>query len=117
MSEKDTKSQPAKTKEDGINKGGNVRIDDRKLQEKILSGQMYVKVYSPYRNYFSDIADSISAVNDTGPFDILPGHHKFLTLLSSCELDIRTNGVAEKIKVDYGIMFVKENRVTVFLDV
>ena len=86
--------------------------------ESIPEGQMKVKVYSPFRDYFDDLSTSISGVNDTGPFDILPGHHKFLTLLSPSELDIRTpSGSAEKIKIDRGIMYVKEDRVTVFLDV
>lgn len=83
----------------------------------VPEGKMMIKVYAPFRNYFEGPANSISAVNDTGPFDILRGHHKFLTLLSPCELDIRTDEGAEKVKIDKGIMFVLEDRVTVFLDV
>jgi F0F1-type ATP synthase epsilon subunit len=92
---------------------------DKKPLEEVPDGKMMVKVYAPFRNYFEGPADSISAVNDTGPFDILPGHHKFLTLINSCELDIRTgdDNSAEKIKIEKGIMFVKEDRVVVFLDV
>jgi F0F1-type ATP synthase epsilon subunit len=80
-------------------------------------GMMRVKVYSPYQIYFNELASSISAVNDTGPFDILPGHHKFLTLLSPCELMIQAKAGEEKIKISRGVMYVKEDRVTVFLDV
>lgn len=78
---------------------------------------MRVKVYSPYQTYFDEQATSISAINDTGPFDILKGHHRFLTLLASCELSIITARGDEKIKISRGIMYVKEDRVTVFLDV
>jgi len=80
---------------------------------------MLIKVYSPFKNYYEAPASSISGVNDTGAFDILPGHHKFLTLLSPCELEIRIDGQenSEKIKIDKGIMYVKEDRVIVFLDV
>lgn len=78
---------------------------------------MKVKVYSPYQVYFNDEATSISAVNDTGPFDILKGHHRFLTLLVPCELMIIAKAGEEKIKISRGIMYVKEDRVTVFLDV
>lgn len=90
---------------------------EKEKPAKIPEGKMAIKVYAPFRNYFEGPANSISAVNDTGPFDILPGHHKFLTLLSECELDIRTDDGSEKIKIDKGVMFVKEDRVTVFLDV
>ena len=80
-------------------------------------GKMIIKVYSPYQVYFDDQATSISAINDTGPFDILPKHHRFLTLLSPCELVIAADKGEEKIKISRGIMYVKEDRVTVFLDV
>lgn len=80
-------------------------------------GKMWIKVYSPYQFYFDEQAASISAINDTGPFDILPKHHKFLTLLNPCELVIAADKGEEKIKISRGIMYVKEDRVTVFLDV
>lgn len=91
-----------------------------KSEEKIEvpEGKMLVKVYAPFKNYFEGVANSISAVNGTGPFDILPGHHKFLTLLSACDIDIRTDeGSEEKVTISMGIMYVLEDRVTVFLDV
>lgn len=90
---------------------------EKKEEVKIPAGKMFIKVYAPFRDYFEGLADSISAENDTGPFDILTGHHRFLTILSACELDIRTEKGSEKIKIDRGVMYVKEDRVTVFLDV
>lgn len=79
---------------------------------------MHIKVYSPFHIYFDDIAKSISAVNDTGPFDILPGHRNFMTLVSACELIIRTpSAQEEKIKISRAVMHVKADEVRVFLDV
>ena len=90
------------------------KTDEAPLPE----GKMHIKVYAPFHNYFEGIAESISGVNATGPFDILKGHHKFMSLLSPCELEIRESGeITEKIKIDRGVMYVKEDRVTVFLDV
>ena len=79
--------------------------------------QMYVKVYSPYKSYFDGEAESISAINATGPFDILPKHHRFMTLLLPCELLIQTQQRQEKIRISGGLMHVKADRVTVFLDI
>lgn len=105
----------------GKDKATEEVTDDKKGVEKAnpLSDptMMQIKVYSPYQVYFDDLATSISAVNDTGPFDILKGHHRFLTLLVSCELVINAVKGEEKIKISHGIMYVKEDRVTVFLDV
>ena len=91
---------------------------DTEADEKVPAGQMKIKVYAPFKNYFEGMGTSISGINPTGPFDILPGHHKFLTLLSPCELDVRTpEGTSETVKIERGIMYVKADRVTVFLDV
>lgn len=77
-----------------------------------------VKVYSPYKVYMEEAAHSISAVNATGPFDVLPGHKNFLTLLNACDIKVSTiSRGAEKITIERGIMHVRNNRVTVFLDV
>jgi len=91
----------------------------KKPEEKPPEGQMFIKVYSPFKSYYEGLGTSISAANETGPFDILTGHHRFLTLISTCEIDIKTaDGIeVEKIKIDRGIMYVKTDRVTVFLDV
>lgn len=87
-------------------------------EQKIPKDKMYVKVYAPYKNYFEGLANSISAVNDTGPFDILPGHHRFLTLLSEGDILIRDDqGQEETVSIKNGIMYVLSDKVTVFLDV
>jgi F0F1-type ATP synthase epsilon subunit len=78
---------------------------------------MYVKVYAPFNNYFDGLAESISAVNETGPFDILPKHHNFMTLLSTGDIIVRTGEREEKIAITRGIMHVKADEVRVFLDV
>jgi F0F1-type ATP synthase epsilon subunit len=80
---------------------------------------MHIKVHSAFKVYFDEEASSVSAVNDTGPFDILPHHHNFITLLSPCELVIRQNRDKDllKIRIDRGIMHVKADSVIVFLDV
>lgn len=79
---------------------------------------MAVKVYAPFKVYFEGDAVSVSAVNATGPFDILPRHHNFLCMLEPCELAIQpVDGDKKLIKVHRALMHVKANRVVVFMDV
>jgi F0F1-type ATP synthase epsilon subunit len=79
---------------------------------------VHIKIYSPFKTYFDNEAKSISAVNDTGPFDVLPKHHRFMTLLNPCDLVVRTiDGQQQKIRITRGIMHVREDNITVFLDV
>jgi F0F1-type ATP synthase epsilon subunit len=85
--------------------------------DRVEGKTMHVKVYAPFKVYFDGEATSISALNDTGNFDILPKHHNFMTLLNTGEIIVRTEGNEEKIKVIRGIMHVKADDVVVFMDV
>ncbi len=86
-------------------------------QIEIPKGKMYVKVHAPYKVYFDGIADSVSAVNDTGPFDILPRHHNFMTLIKAGDVVVRSDRGEERFTISRGIMHVKTDRAIVFLDV
>jgi hypothetical protein len=82
---------------------------------------MHVKIASPFKDYYDDSAFSISAENLTGPFDILPRHHNFMSLLNPCELVVRSakDGAnhSTRIRISGGLMHVKADAVIVFLDV
>lgn len=80
---------------------------------------MRVVVQSSRKVFFDEQATSISAVNATGAFDILPHHHNFITLIDPCELSIRRpdDPDDQRIKISGGLMHVKADLVTVFLDV
>jgi hypothetical protein len=91
-------------------------------KDKGASGlTMHVRVAAPFREYFDGQAFSVSATNLTGPFDILPQHHSFISLLTACDMEIRglVDGEQKVIKISIsgGIMHVKEDEVIVFLDV
>jgi len=78
---------------------------------------MAVKVYAPFQVYFEGDAFSVSAVNATGPFDILPKHHNFLCMLEPCMLAIKAPQGDKNIKIHRALMHVKADRVVVFMDV
>ncbi len=78
---------------------------------------MHVRVSSPFKTFFDEEAYSISGVNGSGPFDILPHHHNFISLLDPCILDIVTSKGKSRIKISGGIMHVKADQVVVFLNV
>lgn len=78
---------------------------------------MAVKVYAPFKVYFEGEALSVSAINGTGPFDVLPKHHNFLCMLVPCTLVVQSADGPQSIKVNRALMHVKANRVVVFMDV
>lgn len=92
----------------------NKPIEEKQLDDSKIN----VKIYSPFKVYFNEPALSVSAENDTGPFDILPKHHRFMTLLNAGDLTVRkVQGGEQKFRIARGIMHVKQNQVIVFLDV
>ncbi len=96
--------------------------EEKKTQTEVESRtgdkiHMHVKVYAPFKVYYDGLAESISAENPTGPFDILATHHNFMTLLSPGEVVVRNDGKEERVNIQRGIMHVKKDEVIVFLDV
>jgi F0F1-type ATP synthase epsilon subunit len=78
---------------------------------------MSVKVYAPFKVYFEGEAYSLTAINETGPFDILPHHHNFLCMLIPCDLVITTPDEVKTVRISRALMHVKAEKVTVFVDV
>ena len=79
---------------------------------------MQVKIYAPFRTYFEGPAASLSAVNKTGPFDVLPHHKNFMTLLVPCTVTVRVpNRPDFNLQVSRGVMHVKTDKITIFLDI
>jgi F0F1-type ATP synthase epsilon subunit len=80
---------------------------------------MEVKVFAPFQTYFEGQALSLSGVNDTGPFDILPHHKNFMSLLKpATPIVVRAPGKEDfKMEISRGVMHVSTDKVTVFLDV
>lgn len=79
---------------------------------------MQVKLYAPFSTYFDGPAGSVSAINDTGPFDILPHHKNFICLLKPGLITVRRDGRPDfSMHIKHAIMHVKSDKVTVFLDV
>lgn len=103
MADETTKPEPAEPEQTAAAPGGKPI--------------MAVKVYAPFKVYFEGDAYSVSAVNDVGPFDILPRHHNFLCMLVPCVLNIETPKGNQTVKIHRALMHVKADRVVVFVDV
>jgi len=91
--------------------------DSQKRFREAPKNELNVLVYAPFRTYFDGLANSVSAKNAKGEFDILPKHHSFITLLDAGYVSINSQSGEQKIEIDKGMMHVNQNQVTVFLDV
>lgn len=78
---------------------------------------IHIKIYSPFQTYYDQDAFSLSGANKTGPFDVLPRHHNFITLLEEGEILVRAPEGENRFKIARAVMHIKANLVTIFLDV
>ncbi len=119
--DKPTEGAPAEGASSTEGKNGGKPIEHNSTIPDTVSAtdsvKFHLKVYSPFKTYYDDDVVSISAVNDTGPFDILGKHKNFMTLINPCDLVIRNGKVEEKVPINRGIMHVKSDKVIVFLDI
>ncbi len=102
------------SKEDAEVSGGSRRSIAAKEDPTMITN---IKVYSPFKTYYDAEARSVSAKNLTGPFDILAGHKNFMSLLTPGDIVIRSDRGEETITIERGIMHVREDKITIFLDV
>ncbi len=113
----DDSKAPTETKSDTPSEPAEKANAKTKADSK-KSATMHIRISSPFKMFFDDDAQSLSGVNGTGPFDILPHHHNFISLLDECELLVkRPNGDPVRIRISGGIMHVKADRVLIFLNV
>jgi F0F1-type ATP synthase epsilon subunit len=96
---------------------GEIIAEEKPKGKAQKSTSVHIRVASPFKTYFDEDALSISAENETGPFDILPQHHNFITLLNACEIIVRTDHGEFRIQISGGIMHVKADQIVVFLNV
>ncbi len=76
-----------------------------------------VKLFSPFQTYYQGEAVSVSANNEVGPFDILPGHSNFFSLLTEGDILINTGFQEVKVHIPNGVVRVSNNMVTLFVNV
>lgn len=71
---------------------------------------------APFHVYFEGEADSLSATNRIGPFDILPGHADFFSMLEPGDVIIETGKEPITFYISNGIITVQNNNVMLFVD-
>ncbi len=76
-----------------------------------------IKVRSREGLIFDGRAYAISSTNDVGPFDILPLHANFVSVIQSFLIITLVDGSKKHIQVDKGIIRVRENNADIFLGI
>jgi F0F1-type ATP synthase epsilon subunit len=100
-----------------LTEGGTYQAAQTASGGKKADRRFLVKLFSPYQTFYEGEAVSLSAANGTGPFDVLPGHINFFSLLSGGTVIINTGFQRLEFPIAGGILRVSHDRLTLFCDV
>lgn len=76
---------------------------------------LHVRILSPQQLILDTRAESVSSKNSQGPFDILPQHANFITLIENSPIVIRVKDQQPLIfKFPIAIMHIQENKVAIY---
>ncbi len=76
-----------------------------------------VVIMSPQKTVWKGEAVSITSENERGPFDILPMHANFITLLEKRTLHVNLGTEKKDFTFDHAVMYCHKNSVLVFSDI
>ncbi len=66
---------------------------------------------------FEGNVKAISSFNQVGPFDVLPAHANFISLIEKSIILHNPDGTKREIKIDIALMRVVENKVEIYLGI
>ena len=79
---------------------GNIKVDIRSRKEKFFQGE----------------AKTVTSLNETGEFDVLPQHANFVTLIRGFVIVDKGLSTEKRFDVDNGVLATKTDAVDVYLD-
>jgi len=79
--------------------------------------KLTVSARGPFKIYYEGDAEAVTATNQVGQFDILPGHADFFSLLKPGEVIIETTNSPVSFSISNGIITVRENEVLLFVNI
>ena len=83
-----------------------------------ISGELQVVVATPDELIWEGKAESVSSENSAGPFDILPQHANFVTMIKGKPITIRTIGDGEKtFTYKNAVITVAKDKVSIYNDI
>lgn len=81
------------------------------------SEKLFVTLRNREKIVFQEEVYALSSVNEKGPFDVLPEHENFISLVYEVVTLHKKSGEKEDIKIEGGVMKVFKNKVEVYLGV
>lgn len=75
---------------------------------------LHVRIISPQKLLLDTQAYSVSSKNTQGPFDILPEHANFITMVENSPIIVRTKDKPLTFNFAMAIIYTMENQVNIY---
>jgi F0F1-type ATP synthase epsilon subunit len=76
-----------------------------------------VEVISPVQVLFKGASHAVSSMNNKGPFDILPGHAQFISLIKGKVVVLTEEGKKNSFELSRGVIDCKDNAVKIYVGI
>lgn len=86
------------------------------MKHETATTKLAVIARAPFHVYYEGSARVVSATNQVGRFDVLPGHADFFSVLIPCDVTIETEDNNITFPITGGIVAVREDEVMVFVN-
>jgi F0F1-type ATP synthase epsilon subunit len=84
------------------------------MTKSTTAAELTVIARSPFHIYYEGPARVVSATNRVGPFDVLPGHADFFSILNPGKVMIDTVDKPIQFDITDGIITVRDDQVMLF---
>jgi len=78
---------------------------------------LHVKILIPEAIVWEGDASAVSSKNAEGPFDILPEHANFITLVAGTPVRVFSGETLHEYTFDKAVIFAHENTVSIFANI
>ena len=86
------------------------------MSQPVTVGQLNVVARAPFHIYYEGTAKLISAANQVGKFDVLPGHADFFSVMTPGDVAIETEDNTINFPISSGIITVRGDEVMLFVN-
>lgn len=80
------------------------------------SARLTVVARAPFKVYYEGQAKVVTALNQVGKFDVLPGHADFFSVMNAGDVEIETDTEVVKFGITGGIIGVRDDEVMLFVN-
>jgi F0F1-type ATP synthase epsilon subunit len=82
-----------------------------------MTDNLKVKINSPENIIWQGEAKWVSSINTNGPFDILPFHANFITVVENKTIKINTGEKIEEYKYPRAVIYTHKNQVWIYVNI